>query len=113
MNPIRFKTLACLVFSSVLFFCDGIKNPSDTTQKEPTDTPPSLIVPYINTSDVTYIQPFGVPLDFGGGDIRPHAAVDFGCDDGVEFIASASGILGNIWLNYPHSSLVSGCFTKP
>jgi hypothetical protein len=62
-----------------------------------------LGIPYIKESDVSYIQPFGVPLDFGGGDIRPHEAIDLGCDDGVEFIASATGTLGNIWLNYPHS----------
>ncbi|MFO7890885.1 MAG: hypothetical protein R6V04_11160 [bacterium] len=77
------------------------KNPSDTYESN--NTTPSFIVPFINDSDVTYIQPFGVPLDFGEGNIRPHAAVDFGCEDGVEFIASASGTLGDIWLNYPHS----------
>lgn len=72
-------------------------------EEKTSDTIPILTVPYINESDVTYIQPFGVPLDFGNNDIRPHAAIDFGCDDGIEFKASASGILGNIWLNYPHS----------
>ena len=74
---------------------------NNTTDEE--ITPPDLDVPYIKESDVTYIQPFGVPLDFGGGDIRPHVAIDFGCEDGVEFLASASGTLGTIWLNYPHS----------
>ena len=65
---------------------------------------PTLVlgVPYISEEDITYIQPFGVPLDFNG-DIRPHAAVDFGCDDSTEFMASVSGTLGNIWLEYEHS----------
>jgi len=44
------------------------KNPADTASTKPENTPPVLMVPYINGSDVTYIQPFGVPLDFGGGD---------------------------------------------
>jgi hypothetical protein len=79
------------------------EGPGDTTSNEPTDIPFVLSIPYIDESDVTYIQPFGVPLDFGDGDIRPHAAIDFGCNDSVEFKASASGILGDIWLNYPHS----------
>jgi hypothetical protein len=64
-------------------------------------TPPVLSLPYMDDADVTYIQPFGIPLDFGDT-IRPHAAVDFGCPDQTEFKASASGVLGNIWLNYPH-----------
>jgi hypothetical protein len=61
-----------------------------------------LSAPFIDASDLTYIQPFGVPLDFGDT-IMPHAAVDFGCADQTEFKASASGILGNIWLEYEHS----------
>ena len=103
MKPVQLKFLAALFFSCVIFFSSCNKKTAETTQTEPADSPPSLIVPYFNTSNVTYIQPFGVPLDFGGGDIRPHAAVDFGCGDGVEFVASASGTLGNIWLEYPHS----------
>jgi hypothetical protein len=93
-------TAFALCFISIIRCC---KNPADTASTEPENTPPVLIVPYKSASDVTYIQPFGVPLDFGGGDIRPHEAVDFGCSDGIEFVASASGTLGNIWLNYPHS----------
>jgi len=64
--------------------------------------PLTLILPYIHDTDVTYMQPFGVPLDFDG-EIRPHAAVDFGCPDSTEFVASASGTLGSIWLEYTHS----------
>lgn len=76
---------------------------ADTTSGNQTDLTPVLCVPYINEYDITYIQPFGILLHFGDNDIRPHAAVDFGCDDSVEFKASASGTLGNIWLDYPHS----------
>ena len=82
---------------------EDTKQDPEEEEEESADEIPVLTVPYIDESDVTYIQPFGVPLDFGDNDIRPHAAVDFGCDDGVEFKASASGVLGNIWLNYPHS----------
>ncbi len=85
---------------------EELLQPDDSSQESSQDQPvepPQLIVPYLDSAQVTYIQPFGVPLDFGGGDIRPHAAVDFGCPDSVEFRASASGILGDIWLNYPHS----------
>ncbi len=82
--------------------CREDKNPGPEEEKT-ADSVPVLTVPYIDESDVTYIQPFGVPIDFGDNDIRPHAAIDFGCDDGVEFKASASGVLGNIWLDYPHS----------
>lgn len=95
----------CLIL--IITGCSKSPDESPTEEKSPTeetaDTITVLTVPYIDESDVTYIQPFGVPLDFGDGDIRPHAAVDFGCDDGAEFKASASGTLGNIWLNYPHS----------
>jgi hypothetical protein len=75
----------------------------DTTAENLTDTTPVLCLPYINESDITYIQPFGVLIDFGDNDMRPHAAVDFGCNDGVEFKASESGTLGSIWLEYSHS----------
>ncbi len=101
----------------VFAFCYMLSNTGCTKDTEPdpekekeieeeeeiSDTIPVLTVPYINESDVTYIQPFGIPLTFGENDVRPHAAVDFGCNDGVEFTASSSGVLGNIWLNYPHS----------
>ncbi len=79
------------------------EGPADTNSENLIPSAPVLCVPYINESDVTYIQPFGVLIDFGDGDMRPHAAVDFGCNDGVEFKASESGTLGNIWLEYPHS----------
>ena len=82
---------------------DSTEEPEDTLSDDQEDITPILGIPYINEHDITYIQPFGVPLDFGNGDIRPHAAVDFGCNDSVEFFASATGILGNIWLNYEHS----------
>ena len=82
---------------------EDTKQDPEEEEEESADEIPVLTVPYIDESDVTYIQPYGVPLDFGDNDIRPHAAVDFGCNDGVEFKASASGVLGNIWLEYPHS----------
>jgi hypothetical protein len=101
----------------ILFFCliiihsrctknhkeNETQGPADTTSENLNGSPPILCVPYINESDITYIEPFGVLLDFGDGDMRPHAAVDFGCNDGVEFKASESGTLGNIWLEYTHS----------
>ena len=90
-----------VIFLGQLILSSCEKNPADAAESD--NTAPSLIVPFINDYDITYIQPFGVPLDFGEGDIRPHEAVDFGCREGVEFKASASGKLGNIWLNYPHS----------
>jgi hypothetical protein len=106
------KILSTILFLSLIIISnrctknhqeDETQDPADTTSENLNDSPPALCVPYFNESDITYIQPFGVPLDFGNGDIRPHAAVDFGCNDGVEFKASESGTLGNIWLNYPHS----------
>jgi hypothetical protein len=77
--------------------------PADTNSVHLSDSVPDICVPYISENDVTYIQPFGVLLDFGGGDMRPHAAIDFGCGDSVEFRAGATGVLGSIWLEYPHS----------
>lgn len=96
-----------LVFAVLLMVINlGCQKPSESLTETQTEIPESttvvLSVPYIHEADVTYIQPFGVPLDFGD-EIRPHAAVDFGCPDQTEFKASASGVLGNIWLNYPHS----------
>ncbi len=82
---------------------NDIEEPADTTSENLSDTTLILCLPYINESDISYIQPFGVLLHFGENNIRPHAAVDFGCDDGVEFKASESGILGNIWLEYSNS----------
>ena len=105
------KILYIILFLVIVINNRCIKNqhendteePADTTSENLTDSLPVLCLPYISESDVTYIQPFGVPLHFGENDIRPHAAVDFGCNDGVEFKASESGILGNIWLEYSHS----------
>jgi len=100
MKNFILKSITVLL-SSLMILSIYCKNPSETSDSD--NSVPILIVPFINDNDITYIQPFGIPLDFGEGDIRPHAAVDFGCGDGVEFIASASGTLGDIWLNYPHS----------
>jgi hypothetical protein len=102
MDSVYKKSFALILFLLSFFIPNCKKNPSDAEDTAGT-APLDLIVPYISDSDVTYIQPFGVPLDFGGGDIRPHAAIDFGCDNEVEFVASASGTLGNIWLEYTHS----------
>lgn len=91
----------------LISFINGCKEDALSVPPEEENTadtmPPALTVPYIDETDVNYIQPFGVPLDFGNNDIRPHAAVDFGCEDSIEFKASATGIIGNIWLNYPYS----------
>ena len=102
MFATRTKSILIFILCLTVLYCCCRKSPTDN-ETETKDSPPVLSVPYLDETDVTYIQPYGVPLDFGNGDIRPHMAVDFGCNDGVEFKASASGILGNIWLNYPHS----------
>jgi hypothetical protein len=102
MSATRIKTIIIFVLCLMVMYGKCGKNPVDN-ETETGDSPPVLSVPYLDETDVTYIQPYGVPLDFGNGDIRPHMAVDFGCNDGVEFKASASGTLGNIWLEYTHS----------
>ena len=104
MKPVRITAYIVFAVCLILITSGCKKKP---TQSEPVSNdgespPPVLILPYIHDADITYMQPFGVPLDFDG-EIRPHAAVDFGCPDSTEFIASVSGTLGNIWLEYAHS----------
>jgi len=101
MKPARIITyIAFAVYFRII--SRGCKKPTESVTKDPESAPPALSVPYSNDADITYMQPFGVPLDFDG-EIRPHAAVDFGCQDSTEFLASVSGTLGNVWLEYTHS----------
>lgn len=90
-----------VILSGQLIFSSFEKNASGATGSY--NAAFYLIVPFINDFKITYIQPFGISLDFGEEDIRPHEAVNFGCQERVQFRVSASGKLGNIWLDYPHS----------
>jgi hypothetical protein len=100
ITSIFFSVVILSVFFAYVIIETGFFDSSEKDSDEEPDiiTPPVLTVPYLYEENITSVQPYGVLINYGDDDWRPHLAIDFAGPNGTLFKASAAGEIGTLWL---------------